>query len=52
MIYGNMGIVFDKKDDQVQVMIQIVNPGEVASKRGGTGMTTPVSTFKATSLDF
>lgn len=45
----SVGMGFDKKDDQVQVTIQIVNPGEVASKRGGTGMTTPVSTFQATS---
>ncbi|WP_307440131.1 MULTISPECIES: Ger(x)C family spore germination protein [unclassified Paenibacillus] len=45
----SIGMGFDKKDDQVQVTIQIVNPGEVASKRGGTGMTTPVSTFQATS---
>jgi spore germination protein KC len=45
----SVGMGFDKKDDQVQVTVQIVNPGEVASKRGGSGMTTPVSTFKATS---
>ena len=45
----SVGMGFDKKDDQVQVTIQIVNPGEVASRRGGGGMTTPVSTFKATS---
>lgn len=45
----SVGMGFDKKDDQVQVTIQIVNPGEVASKRGGTGKNTPVSTFKATS---
>lgn len=45
----SVGMGFDIKDDQVQVTIQIVNPGEVASKKGGTGMTTPVSTFQATS---
>lgn len=45
----SVGMGFDKIDDQVQVTIQIVNPGEVASKRGGTGLTTPVSTFKASS---
>ncbi|KRF41838.1 Ger(x)C family spore germination protein [Paenibacillus sp. Soil787] len=45
----SVGMGFDKKDDQVQVTIQIVNPSEVASKRGGTGLTTPVSTFKASS---
>jgi spore germination protein KC len=45
----SVGMGFDKKDDQVQVTIQIVNPSEVASKRGGSGTTTPVSTFKATS---
>ncbi|KQX45981.1 MULTISPECIES: Ger(x)C family spore germination protein [unclassified Paenibacillus] len=45
----SVGMGFDKKDDQVQVTIQIVNPGAVASKRGGTGVTIPVSTFKATS---
>ncbi|MFD0698945.1 Ger(x)C family spore germination protein [Paenibacillus sp. GCM10027628] len=45
----SVGMGFDKKGDQVQVTIQIVNPSEVASKRGGTGATTPVSTFQATS---
>lgn len=45
----SVGMGFDIKDGQVQVTIQIVNPGEVASKKGGTGMTTPVSTFQATS---
>jgi spore germination protein KC len=45
----SVGMGFDKKGDQVQVTIQIVNPGEVASKRSGAGTTTPVSTFQATS---
>ncbi|MGO4495527.1 Ger(x)C family spore germination protein [Paenibacillus sp. 2RAB27] len=45
----SVGMGFDKKDDQVQVTIQVVNPSEVASKKGGSGTTTPVSTFKATS---
>lgn len=45
----SVGMGFDKKDDQVQVTIQIVNPSEVASKTGGTGLTTPVTTFQATS---
>ena len=31
----SVGMGFDKKDDQVQVTIQIVNPGEVASKKEG-----------------
>ncbi|MBD0381448.1 Ger(x)C family spore germination protein [Paenibacillus sedimenti] len=45
----SVGMGFDKKGDQVQVTVQIVNPGEVASKMGGAGQTTPVSTFQATS---
>lgn len=45
----SVGMGFDKKDDQVQVTIQIVNPGEVASSKGGVGLAAPVSTFQATS---
>jgi spore germination protein KC len=46
----SVGMGFDKKEDQIQVTIQIVNPSEVASKRGAPGLTTPVSSFKATSM--
>lgn len=46
----SVGMGFDKKEEQIQVTIQIVNPSEVASKRGAPGLTTPVSTFKATSI--
>ncbi|MGG1517020.1 Ger(x)C family spore germination protein [Paenibacillus oryzisoli] len=44
-----VGMGFDKKEDGIQVTVQIVNPGEVASKRGAPGFTTPVSSFKTTS---
>lgn len=46
----SVGMGFDKKEDQIQVTVQIVNPSEVASKRGASGLTTPVSSFKATSM--
>jgi spore germination protein KC len=43
-----VGIGMDKNGDQVQVTTQIVNPGEVASKKSGGGYSTPVTILSAT----
>ncbi|MFC5447722.1 Ger(x)C family spore germination protein [Paenibacillus aestuarii] len=43
-----VGMSFDKKGDEVQVTIQVVNPSEVASKKGATGNLS-VTTYQATS---
>ncbi|MFE5321738.1 Ger(x)C family spore germination protein [Paenibacillus sp. NPDC056579] len=50
-----VGIGFDEdKGNQVRVTVQLVNPGEVASKRGGATYATPVTTLsisEATTLE-
>ncbi|RAP75745.1 Ger(x)C family spore germination protein [Paenibacillus montanisoli] len=43
----SVGMGLDKKGNKVQVSTQIVNPSEVATKRGG-GYSAPVTTFTAT----
>jgi len=44
----SVGMGFDKKGDEIQVTIQVVNPSEVASKKGATG-NLPVTIYQATS---
>jgi spore germination protein KC len=43
-----VGMGLDKKGNNIQATVQIVNPGEVASKRGSGAYATPVTTYKAT----
>jgi spore germination protein KC len=43
-----VGIGLDKNGKDIQVTTQIVNPAEVASKRGGGGYSTPISIISAT----
>lgn len=40
-----VGMGLDKQDDQVQVTVQIVNPGEVAANKGGGGYSPPITTY-------
>lgn len=47
-----VGIGMDREGSQVQVTAQIVNPGEVASKKGGGGYSTPVTILSATEKTF
>ncbi|CAG7646894.1 Ger(x)C family spore germination protein [Paenibacillus allorhizosphaerae] len=43
-----VGLGLDKQENNIRVTTQIVNPGEVATKKGMGGYSTPVSTFSAT----
>jgi spore germination protein KC len=46
-----VGMGFDNKgENQIEVSTQIVNPGEVASKTGGGGGASPVTTLSATAV--
>jgi spore germination protein KC len=45
-----VGIGLDRSDNGIEVTTQIVNPSEVASKKAGTGYSTPVTSFSATEL--
>lgn len=45
-----VGLGVDKKEDNVQVVVQVVNPGEVASKKEAGGYSPPVTTLKATEM--
>lgn len=47
-----VGIGMDKDGERVRVTAQIVNPGEVASKKGGVGYSTPVTIMSATEHTF
>ncbi|WP_246132103.1 Ger(x)C family spore germination protein [Paenibacillus hemerocallicola] len=47
-----VGIGMDRDGSQVQVTAQIVNPAEVASKKGGGGYSTPVTILSATEKTF
>lgn len=43
-----VGMGLDKKGNHIQVTAQIVNPGEVASKKGSGIQRSPITSFKAT----
>ncbi|WP_158301997.1 Ger(x)C family spore germination protein [Paenibacillus mesophilus] len=43
-----VGMGLDKKGNHIQVTAQIVNPGEVASKKGSAIQRSPITSFKAT----
>ncbi len=40
-----VGMGIDKQEDHIQLTIQIVNPGEVASNKGGGGYSLPINTY-------
>lgn len=42
----SLALGIDKIDDRYQVTVQVVQPGEVATQKGGGGQTTPVTVYR------